>query len=152
MDLPFLIIFPNITMPIETKTLIVKSKAEIDIIDITQEVQKLLSQSKIREGSVLVFVKGSTASVSTIEFEPNLVQDFKQAMERMVPSSVKYRHTETWGDDNGKSHVRATLMGPSLTIPFKDRKLLLGTWQQIVLLDFDVSAREREIIVQVSGE
>ena len=139
-------------MPIETRTLVVKSRSETDIIDITPEVQKLVSQSRIKEGSVLIFVKGSTASVSTIEFEPNLVADFKDCMERLVPSKIKYIHTETWGDDNGKSHVRATLMGPGFTVPFKDKKLLLGTWQQIVLLDFDVPARERELVVQVSGE
>lgn len=139
-------------MPIQTRTLIVKSKGETDLIDITQDIQRVVSASKIREGSVLIFVKGSTASVSTIEYEPNLVQDFKDAMERIAPSGIKYRHTETWGDDNGKSHVRATLMGPSLTVPFKDRKLLLGTWQQIVLLDFDVPARERELVVQIVGE
>ena len=139
-------------MSIETKTLAVKSRPETDIIDITREIQKLVSQSKIKEGSVLIFVKGSTASVSTIEHEPNLVQDFKDVMERIAPSGVKYRHKETWGDDNGKSHVRATLMGPSLTVPFKDKKLLLGAWQQIVLLDFDVPARERELVVQIVGE
>ena len=139
-------------MSIETKTLVVKSKPETDIIDITPEIQKLVSQSKIREGQVLIFVKGSTASVSTIEYEPNLVADFKDALERLVPSKIKYRHTETWGDDNGKSHVRATLMGPSLTVPFRDKKLLLGTWQQIALFDFDVPARSREIIIQIIGE
>lgn len=139
-------------MPIETRTLTVKSKPETDLINITQEIQNLVSQSKIREGSVLIFVQGSTASVSTIEYEPNLVQDFKDAMERLVPSKIKYRHTETWRDKNGKSHVRATLMGPSLTVPFKDKKLLLGTWQQIVILDFDVPARSREIVVQIVGE
>jgi len=139
-------------MSVETKTLVVKSKGETDIIDITQDIQKAVSASKIRKGSVTIFVKGSTASVSTIEFEPNLVQDFKDAMERLAPSKIKYRHTETWGDDNGKSHVRATLMSPSLTVPFKDRKLLLGTWQQIALFDFDVPARSREIIIQIIGE
>lgn len=139
-------------MSIETRALKVKSKPETDLINITQEIQSLVSQSKIREGSVLIFVPGSTASVSTIEYEPNLVADFKDAIERLVPSKIKYRHTETWGDDNGKSHVRATLMGPSLTVPFKDKKLLLGTWQQIVLLDFDVPARNRELVVQMVGE
>jgi secondary thiamine-phosphate synthase enzyme len=139
-------------MAVETRTLVVKSKGETDLINITQDIQKAVSGSKIREGSVLIFVKGSTASVSTIEHEPNLVQDFKDAMERLVPSKMKYRHTETWGDDNGKSHVRATLMGPSLNVPFRDRKLLLGTWQQIVLCDFDVPARERELVVQIVGE
>ena len=139
-------------MPVETRTLKVKSKAETDLVNITSEVQKAVSESKIRSGIATVFVPGSTASVSTIEFEPNLVQDFKDCMERLAPSGMKYRHTETWGDDNGKSHVRATLMGPSLTVPFKEKKLLLGSWQQIVLLDFDVPGREREIIVQVVGE
>jgi secondary thiamine-phosphate synthase enzyme len=139
-------------MPVETKTLTVKSKAETDIIDITQEVQKIVTASKIKSGTVTIFVQGSTASVSTIEFEPNLIQDFKDAMERLVPSNMRYRHKETWGDDNGKSHVRATLMGPSLTIPFKEKKLLIGTWQQIALLDFDVPPRNRELVVQIVGE
>ena len=139
-------------MPIETKTLVVKSRGETDLINITGEVQKLVSQSKIRSGIANIFVPGSTASVSTMEFEPNLVQDFKDAIERIVPSKIKYRHTETWGDDNGKSHVRAALMGPSLSVPFKEKKLLLGTWQQIVVLDFDVPAREREVVVQIMGE
>jgi len=139
-------------MPIETKTLVVKSRGETDLINITGEVQKLVSQSKIRSGIANIFVPGSTASVSTMEFEPNLVQDFKDAIERIVPSKIKYRHTETWGDDNGKSHVRAALMGPSLTVPFKDKKLMLGAWQQIFLLDFDVPAREREVVVQIMGE
>jgi secondary thiamine-phosphate synthase enzyme len=139
-------------MPVETKALTVKSRPETDIIDITHDIQKLVSSSKIREGSVLIFVKGSTASLSAIEFEPNLVQDFNEAMERIAPSGMTYKHKETWNDDNGKSHVKATLMGPSLTVPFKDKKLLLGTWQQIVLIDFDVPAREREIIIQMIGE
>jgi secondary thiamine-phosphate synthase enzyme len=139
-------------MSVETKTLVVKSKAETDLIDITSEIQKIVTSSKIKSGLVNIFVQGSTASVSTIEFEPNLVQDFKDAIERLVPSKIKYRHTETWGDDNGKSHVRATLMGPSLTVPFKEKKLLLGTWQQIALFDFDVPARSREIVVQIVGE
>jgi len=139
-------------MSVETKIITVKSVEEMDLIDITQEVQKAVSSSKIKSGTVTIFVQGSTASVSTIEFEPNLVQDFKDAMERIAPSKIKYRHTETWGDDNGKSHVRATLMGPSLTVPFKEKKLLLGTWQQIALFDFDVPARSRDIVVQIVGE
>jgi secondary thiamine-phosphate synthase enzyme len=87
-----------------------------------------------------------------MEFEPNLVEDMKEAVERIVPSGVKYRHRETWNDDNGKSHVRATLMGPGITVPFRDGKLLLGTWQQIVLIDFDVPARKRDVIVTLVGE
>ena len=108
--------------------------------------------SKIKNGIVNIFVRGSTASVSTIEFEPNLVKDFEDAMERLVPSDIKYRHTETWGDDNGKSHVRATMMGPGINVPFCEKKLMLGTWQQIVVVDFDVPARKREIILQIVGD
>ncbi len=139
-------------MPVETRTLNVKSNGEMDIINITDSVSAELSKSRIKDGIISLFVPGSTASLSTIEFEPNMVSDFTDAMERLVPSSIRYKHKETWGDDNGKSHVRATLMGPSLTVPFKGKKLLLGTWQQIVLLDFDVPAREREIVVQIIGE
>lgn len=139
-------------MKIKSKNLSFKTRKETDLVNITKEVQDFVEESGFKEGHVIVFVSGSTASVSTMEFEPNLVEDFKQAMERLVPSSIKYRHTETWGDDNGKSHVRATLMGPSLTVPFKAGKLQLGTWQQIVLIDFDVPAREREIVLQVIGE
>ncbi|MFH1364726.1 MAG: secondary thiamine-phosphate synthase enzyme YjbQ [Candidatus Aenigmatarchaeota archaeon] len=139
-------------MPIETKTIEVHSNHETDVIDITEKISDVLSKSRLKDGIVIIFVPGSTASISTIEYEPNLVQDFKDATERLVPSNMKYRHHETWGDDNGKSHVKSTLMGPSLTIPFKNKKLLLGTWQQIVLLDFDVPARKRELILQIMGE
>ncbi|MCK4497406.1 MAG: secondary thiamine-phosphate synthase enzyme YjbQ [Candidatus Aenigmarchaeota archaeon] len=139
-------------MAVETKTIRVSSKAETDIINITEQVSHAVQDSKVRNGIVNVFVPGSTASVSTIEFEPNLVKDFEDAIERLVPSDIKYRHTETWGDDNGKSHVRATLVQPGLTVPFRDKKLLLGQWQQLVLLDFDVPARTREVILQIIGE
>ena len=139
-------------MAVDTKKIKIKSRGEIDILNITESVSAELSKSKINDGIINIFVSGSTASISTIEFEPNLVSDFSDAMERLVPSSIKYKHKETWGDDNGKSHVRATLMGPSLTLPFSDKKLLLGTWQQVVFLDFDVPAREREIILQIIGD
>lgn len=139
-------------MTVETKTISVSSKEETDIIDITNQVSGALQDSKIKDGIVNIFVKGSTASVSTIEFEPNLVKDFEDAMERLVPSDIKYKHTKTWGDDNGKSHVRATMMGPGINVPFKDKKMMLGTWQQIVVLDFDVPARKREIILQIVGD
>ncbi len=139
-------------MPVETKTISVRSEGEMDVIDITAKIDEVIRKSKINEGIATIFVPGSTASVSTIEFEPNLVKDMKNAMERLFPSDIKYNHHETWGDDNGKSHVRATMMGPSMTIPFKDKKLLLGTWQQIVLIDFDVPARKRDMVVQILGE
>ncbi|RLJ05803.1 MAG: YjbQ family protein [Candidatus Aenigmatarchaeota archaeon] len=139
-------------MVVKTMSIKVSSEPETDLIDITDEVSRLVESSGIKNGAVVLFVPGSTASLSTIEYEPNLIEDFKNIMERLVPSDIQYKHKETWGDDNGKSHVRASLVGSSLTVPFKNRKLLLGTWQQIVLMDFDVPARNREIIVQIIGE
>jgi len=139
-------------MTVETRKIKVNSNSDADIIDITGLVESEVNKSKIKNGIVNIFISGSTASVSTIEFEPNLVSDFKNAIERIVPSNIKYKHTETWGDDNGKSHVRATLMGPSLTVPFNDKKLLLGQWQQLVVCDWDVPARNREIILQIVGD
>lgn len=139
-------------MPVETRTFSVDSGPDIDIIDITDRVSNAVKDSKISSGIVTIFVPGSTASVTTTEFEPNLNQDLKKAVERLVPSNIDYRHKETWGDDNGKSHVRASLFKPGLTVPFKDKKLLLGQWQQLVLIDFDVPSRKREIIVQIIGD
>jgi secondary thiamine-phosphate synthase enzyme len=130
----------------------VPAKGELDVIDITGRVQNEVSKSGLRRGLVNAFVPGSTASVSTIEFEPNLVRDFGDAMEVIVPSDREYRHHKTWGDENGKSHVRATLMGPGTSVPFEEGKLLLGTWQQLVLLDFDVPARRREIVLTIIGD
>jgi secondary thiamine-phosphate synthase enzyme len=129
-----------------------KPKEDLYITNITDDVSKAIKESKIKEGIVNIFVSGSTASISTMEFEPNLVKDIEKAMERIAPSDIEYEHHKTWGDENGKSHVRATIVGPSLTVPFKDGKLLLGTWQQIVLLDFDVPKRERKVVVQIIGE
>lgn len=124
----------------------------MEIIDITGKVQEAVSGSGMREGSVNVFCPGSTASVTTTEFEPNLNKDLKAAVERLVPSGIEYDHHKTWGDGNGKSHVRASILGPGAVFPFRDRKLILGSWQQIVLLDFDVPARAREVVLQVMGE
>lgn len=137
---------------IETKTISVDTKADTDLIDITGLVLEAIEKSKISSGIVTIFVAGSTASISTIEYEPNLIKDVKQAIERIAPSDIEYEHHKTWGDDNGKSHVRATLMGPELTVPFKNKKLLLGTWQSLVLLDFDTRPRKREIVLQIMGE
>lgn len=137
---------------IETKTLVFRTKAGTDIIDISKEVSEAVRKSKIKSGLVSVFVSGSTASVSTLEFEPNLIKDMKKALERIAPEKGEYEHHKTWGDDNGSAHVRAALMKPGITIPFKDKKLLLGTWQQIVLMDFDTREREREIVLQVVGD
>jgi len=136
---------------IESKTLVFRTKSGTDIVDITKEVSEEINKSKIKSGVVSVFVTGSTASISTIEYEPNLIKDVKRALERIAPERGDYEHHKTWGDDNGSAHVRATLMKPGITIPFKDKKLFLGTWQQIALMDFDTRNREREIIVQIIG-
>ena len=137
---------------IYTKEISIETSSDTDIVDITDYVRAAVRESGIRNGSVLVFVPGSTASVSTIEYEPNLIKDVKRVLEKIAPRDAHYEHHKTWGDDNGSAHVRATLMGPSTTIPFKDSELILGTWQQIVLLDFDTRVRARRIVIQVSGE
>jgi secondary thiamine-phosphate synthase enzyme len=129
-----------------------RTKGFSDVKDITGEVQSIVTQSGIRQGLAHVFVLGSTASVSTMEYEPALVEDFRDEMEKLVPSSQPSRHSRTWGDDNGFSHLRATLMGPGMTVPVVEGKLLLGTWQQIVVIDHDNRGRDRNIHVQVLGE
>jgi len=139
-------------MAVKTSTIQVKSGPDMDIIDITEHVQRIVRGSGLKAGTATVFVPGSTASVTTTEFEPNLNRDLKDAAERLVPSDIGYKHHKTWGDENGKSHVRASLFGPGLTVPFTKGKLCLGTWQQIVLLDFDVPARSREVVIQITGE
>jgi secondary thiamine-phosphate synthase enzyme len=137
---------------LETHRIKISSRGRTDIIDITAKVAEIIHKSKIKSGIVSVFVSGSTASISTLEFEPNLIKDIKRALEKIAPESGKYDHHETWGDDNGSAHVRATLMKPGITVPFENKKLLLGTWQQIALLDFDTRPREREIVIQIVGE
>ena len=139
-------------MAVVTARISVPAKGELDIIDITGSVQKEISKSGLKNGVVNVFVPGSTASISTIEFEPNLVKDVRDAIERLVPSGIEYQHHKTWGDENGKSHVRATLMGPGTGVPFEKGKLILGTWQQLALLDFDVPSRTRDIVLTIIGE
>ena len=139
-------------MPVETKTFEIESGPDTDIINITDQVVQALKESKIKSGTVTIFIPGSTASVTTTEFEPNLNSDLKEAVERIVPSNIEYKHHKTWDDENGKSHVRSSLFKPSLTIPFKDKSLMLGQWQQLVILDFDVPPRKREVILQLIGE
>jgi secondary thiamine-phosphate synthase enzyme len=129
----------------------IKTSGRDDIHDITQQVQRQVSESGIKDGTACVFVSGSTAAVTTVEFEPGLVKDLQEAMERLYPKGIEYEHHLRWGDGNGHSHVRASLVGPSLVVPFKGGELILGTWQQIVLLELDVRARSREIVVQVVG-
>ncbi|MEJ2315181.1 MAG: secondary thiamine-phosphate synthase enzyme YjbQ [Nitrospirota bacterium] len=135
-----------------TDTLSFGTRGLTDIIDITPKVNSVLERSGIRQGLLTVFCKGSTGSISTIEFESGVVNDLRKAIERVVPSNITYEHDKRWGDGNGFSHVRAALMKPSLSVPVLDGRLSLGTWQQIVFIDFDNRPRNREVIVQVVGE
>ena len=111
-----------------------------------------VTESPIHYGAAILFIPGSTAALTTIEYESGVINDLKKAIERMAPEEMYYEHNERWGDGNGYSHVRAALIGPSLHLPLLNKRLLLGTWQQIVLLDFDNRARERRVIVQIMGE
>lgn len=137
---------------IYTKKFSQKTSGFCDIIDITAKVREHIEKEKIKEGLVTVFVSGSTAALTTIEFESGLVQDLKEVVEKLIPSDRRYHHDDRWGDDNGFSHLRAALFGPSLAIPIENGRPVLGTWQQIVLLDFDNRPRTREIMVQLMGE
>jgi len=123
-----------------------------DMKDLTGEVSKKLSEHGFKNGIVNIFVPGSTGGLTTIEYESGLVKDFSELMEKIIPSNVSYNHDATWGDGNGFSHVRASLVGPSLTVPFSEGKLNLGTWQQVVFLDFDNRSRSRKILLQFLGE
>ena len=139
-------------MRIVRETLVRPTTADTDIQDLTQDVAQILAQSGVLEGQVLVFTPGSTAGITTIEFESGVVFDLERAIERLAPLDMHYDHDARWGDGNGYSHVRAALLGPSMAVPVFDGQLQLGTWQQIVLCDFDNRPRERRIIVQVMGE
>ena len=123
-----------------------------DIVDITDELKKTVLESKIKSGTVVVFTPSATSGLTTLEYEPGLLKDLPQLMEKLVPSDRAYQHDETWHDGNGFSHLRSALIGPSLTIPFIDRELTLGTWQQVVFLEFDNRSRQRRLAVQIAGE
>lgn len=133
-------------------TIGVETKGFSDIIDITAQVVSIIHASGISDGIASIFVKGSTASISTIEFEPALVKDMQEKLEQLISKKEKSRHSETWGDDNGFSHMRATLMGPGITVPVVEGQLPLGTWQQIILIDHDNRPRKRTIFVQIVGD
>jgi len=139
-------------MTVTTHTQQLRTNGRNDCVDITEAVQKAVTRGKLRQGLATVFVTGSTAGVTTIEFEPGLVRDLKEAVERLFPESLRYAHHESGGDDNGFSHLRASFIGPSLTVPVTDGRLQLGTWQQIVLIDFDVRPRTRSYCIQLLGE
>ncbi len=139
-------------MKIETVHIDVRTQGDTDIRDITPQVQTQIEKTGLRQGHVILFVPGSTASLTTIEFEDGLLEDLPAAFERIAPRGIRYHHEDRWHDGNGHSHIRASLLGPSLTVPFNEGRLLLGTWQQIVLIDFDNRPRSRRVIVQVAGE
>lgn len=139
-------------MKIKTEEISIKIKADGGMEDITKKVQEKLDNSGIKQGIVTIFVPGSTGSVSTVEYEPGLQKDIPRAMEKVAPSGIDYEHHKTWGDDNGRSHVRATIVGPSLVVPFSNARLILGTWQQIVAINWDTRTRERKIVTQIMGE
>ncbi len=134
------------------KRIALKTRGDGDVIDITPEVARGISDSGISDGIATVFVVGSTAGITTIEHEDRLVSDFKRMWERIIPENMSYEHSLTWGDANGHSHVRASLLGASLTIPFVNKELTLGTWQQVVLVDFDNRPRSRQLVLQLLGE
>jgi len=135
-----------------SETISLSTKGFSDVIDITGEVISISKRSGIKNGLVTVFCRGSTGAVTTIEYESGVVNDLKKAIERLVPSDITYEHDRRWGDGNGFSHVRAALMKPSLSIPLIDGTLTLGTWQQVVFIDFDNRKRRRDLIVQITGE
>lgn len=137
-------------MPVYNNEILVQTTGQTDIIDITPHVSNEVVQSEVPNGAVTLFVPGSTGALSTLEFESGVINDLKKAIESIVPEDIYYEHDERWGDGNGYSHVRAALLGPSLHIPIIAGKMTLGTWQQIVLLDFDNRPRNRRIVVQIS--
>jgi secondary thiamine-phosphate synthase enzyme len=139
-------------MTVITKTAQIETRGENDMINITGQTSKALEESELQDGIVTVFISGSTAAITTIEYEPGLKQDFPRMLSRIVPKNIEYQHDNTWHDGNGHSHIKASLIGPSMTIPFKDGNLMLGTWQQIVLLETDTRPRQRKIILQIIGE
>ena len=120
-----------------------------DMADITMEIKKFLRESKAKDGAVLIFNIGSTGAITTIEFEPGLRKDFPNILEKLVPYNYNYEHHKTWGDDNGSSHVKASIIGPSLLIPFKNGEPILGTWQQVVVINFDTRKRKRKVVLQI---
>jgi secondary thiamine-phosphate synthase enzyme len=137
---------------VATQNFQISTSGQGDVRDVTRQVADAVSRSGMRSGIVTVFAVGSTAGMTTIEFEAGAIEDLNAVFEQLAPREGEYHHHLRWGDDNGSSHVRAAIVGPSLTVPFVDRAIVLGTWQQIVLLEFDTRARSREVVVQIVGE
>ncbi len=139
-------------MRVLTDYIEISTEGHTDIIDVTSQVREVLEQSKLRSGQLTVFISGSTAGVTTIEYEQGLLKDLPEALEKVAPVGKRYHHDATWGDGNGYAHIRAALIGASFTAPFEEGRLLLGTWQQIVVIDFDNRPRRRKVVVQLIGE
>lgn len=135
-----------------TKHISLNTQGNAQMIDITSQVAQAVAKTGLRDGIVTIFVPGSTGALTTVEYEPGLVADLQRMFDRLAPPNIPYRHHQRWGDDNGHSHVRASLLGPSLTVPFVDGRLTLGTWQQIIFCDFDTRPRHRKLVVQCLGE
>jgi secondary thiamine-phosphate synthase enzyme len=139
-------------MTVINRDIKIKTSKENDIVDITEQISKALKESKIKNGIITIFVVGSTAAITTIEYEPGLKKDFPKMLSRIAPKDIDYSHDNTWHDGNGHSHVRASLIGPSLTVPIIDGYMMIGNWQQIVLMEMDTRPRERTIVVMIIGE
>ena len=139
-------------MVVQKRDLIFKTRGMTDIIDITSHIKREVEESGLKDGIVVIFIPGSTAGITTIEYETGVLQDLVEAIERIAPQSIHYHHDARWGDGNGFAHVRSALLGPSLSVPFNSGKLQLGTWQQIVLIDFDNRPRQRNIVLEILGE
>jgi secondary thiamine-phosphate synthase enzyme len=139
-------------MPVEIREISVTGKEDCGIVDITEMISEEVKNSKIRDGTVTVFCIGSTGAITTMEFEPNLSKDVSETLDKLIPLNKDYHHHKTWGDFNGGSHLRALLVGPSLTVPFVEKRLTLGTWQQVVYINFDRVEKVRKIVLQIIGE
>lgn len=139
-------------MTVKTYTLSFDTKGNNDIIDLTDRLRDCISSSPVKEGLVHIFAPGSTMGLTTVEYEDGLLSDLREAFEHLAPSNRDYAHNQRWGDGNGHSHVRSSLMGSSLSVPITEGQLVLGTWQQVILVDFDNRPRQREIVVQVLGD
>ncbi|MDY6865496.1 MAG: secondary thiamine-phosphate synthase enzyme YjbQ [Halobacteriota archaeon] len=139
------------TMNVHTGKISIKTKGNSDVVDITDEARNILGETGLKDGILTLFVTGSTGAITTIEYEPGVVEDLRSALERLIPKGIDYKHNLRWGDGNGHSHVRASLLGPSLTVPFVGGDLQLGTWQQIIFIDLDNRPRSRDVLVQIIG-
>jgi secondary thiamine-phosphate synthase enzyme len=137
---------------IQTKKIVLNTKGTGDLLNVTGTLKGILSESRLKNGNLTVFVIGSTAAVMAFEYEPGLIKDIREFFEKIIPSAKSYHHDDTWNDANGYSHIRSALQGSSFTVPFENGKLLLGTWQQVVVAEFDNRPRQREIVAQLIGE